>query len=283
MPSGASAPRGRRRRGQGVSAHPPRPGDASLFGYTKLENGSYVPDPTAPHEPFKLLILGQRDTRYELPDAGALAAAVEFVHDYDQRQLYGIMAGVDVLMLAWDRAYRCKFELPQVAGRGGLTTATDTGAATPTPLALADARARADLDSQASSSAFTTLETEVPLLVTDIIAHSYTFLDSSVSIVRPNALPEMDVIGLFRLFPNATDPAVTVEYLTREVAHIYPPPYRPEMHAEVAAMLKAGWRRPRAQWKKKKADLERANLDVLRDLLSSPINQWDPDWQGGRG
>ncbi|WOO80758.1 uncharacterized protein LOC62_03G004284 [Vanrija pseudolonga] len=220
--------------------------DASLFGYTKHTNGSYVPDPASPNAPFKLLILGQQDTRYDLPDPGALRAAVEFVHDYDQRALYGIMAGVDVLMLAWDRAYRY-------------------------------------LDSQASSSAFTTLETEVPLLITDIIAHSYTFLDSSVSIVRPNALPEMDVIGLFRLFPNATDPAVTVEDLTRAVAHIYLPPYRPEMHAEIAAMLKAGWRRPRAQWRKKKAELERANLDVLRDLLSSPINQWDPDWQGGRG
>ncbi|KAL1411855.1 hypothetical protein Q8F55_002828 [Vanrija albida] len=219
--------------------------DPGLWGYRKLANGFFTP--IAPNDPntFKLLILGQRDTGYELPDPGVVAAAVDFVHDYDQHELYGHMAGVDMLLLAWNRAYRY-------------------------------------LDSQASSSAFTTLETEVPLVVTDIITHAYDFLDDSVSIVRPNALPEIDVIGLFRLFPNATHPQVTHEELTRRVAHIYPPPYRPELHEQIATMLKAGWRRPRDNWKKKKADLKKRNLGVLRDVLSSPINQWDPDWQGGR-
>jgi hypothetical protein len=68
----------------------------------------YAIDPADP-ETFKVLILGQRDNRYEdLPDPGPLKEVVEFHGGYNQAELYDYMASTDMLLLGWNGGYRCK-------------------------------------------------------------------------------------------------------------------------------------------------------------------------------
>lgn len=225
--------------------------DGALWGYEYNNNtGQWEPTDPNDEENFKLLIFGERDTRWEaLPDRQSLEHVVEYHEGYSQPELYGYMASTDMLLLAWHGGYRCEPPTGLTDNRPRLTSEQ---------FSLCTSLCR-------SNSSQTTLEVEVPLIATDLMTQSYSFLDPSIAIVRPNTISEMDVVMLFRRFPDSQGkPLRTLERLTKP---LFPAPYPASVHRQAALMLQQGWRRPPRNWQKKKRALNKENKRVWKEVL----------------
>jgi hypothetical protein len=109
----------------------------------------------------------------------------------------------------------------------------------------------------------------VPLVITSQIANAYSFLDPSISIIKPHAISEIDAVMLFRRFPNTE--GKSLPELEKLAAGSFGPPWHKSVPREAAKMLQQGWKRKDSAWKSKKAALHKENSRLIKELLTEEL------------
>ncbi|KAL7418724.1 hypothetical protein Q5752_006407 [Cryptotrichosporon argae] len=203
--------------------------NADMFGY-RFDGDAYVALDADDPSTFKLVLLGEKDPGNALPNPDILRNVVEIRNNVGEDELYATMASTDLIITAWNSAYRY-------------------------------------LDSQASSTMFTTLDVEVPLMTTQTVLDRYEFLDRSIAVVKPHALTDMAAVALFRRFAHVDFAVLSHAEIVDLVAPLYTDPPHAHFIHEVATMLQEGWSRPQSSWAVKKAVIRANNARSLQAMI----------------
>ncbi|KAG8929798.1 hypothetical protein FRC01_003754 [Tulasnella sp. 417] len=120
-----------------------------------------------------------------------------------------------------------------------------------------------------SSTVHTAIMNHVPLIVTRAMLESYPYLTVEGTILRPFALSEMEVIGLFR---GAKVTAQAIEGSNGgskplKLDDLSSPDVSPELANDVRRMLSQGWKRSYQSFDKFKQDIWKKNEEYVGRLL----------------
>ncbi|KAG8886900.1 hypothetical protein FRB98_000816 [Tulasnella sp. 332] len=189
--------------------------DPSAWGYLPLrsDDTSYKPDPRSTIPPFELHLLGGRG-KLDIPKE--LQEVVKIHFNLEARKYWTVLQTMHVILPAFSRGDEYYTSI-------------------------------------ASSTCHSAMQCNVPLLVTRRHRQAYTYLDDSVTIVRPQAISEVLAIKALR-----TD---VMPELERAYAH------NPILENDVKRMLAEGWRRPTSSFEAFKQRIWTKNDELVTRVL----------------
>ncbi|KAG8984518.1 hypothetical protein FRB94_006671 [Tulasnella sp. JGI-2019a] len=186
--------------------------DSTAWGYLPLRSddaaASYQSDPRSAIPPFELHLLGGRG-KLNIPNELKNVVKVHF--NLESRKYWAVLQSMHVIVPAFSRGdeyYTCI----------------------------------------ASSSCHSAMQCNVPLLVTRRLRESYTYLEDSVTIVRPQAISEIQAIKVLR-------------------TGVMPEVDSPTLENDIRRMMVGGWRRSTSQFDAFKQKIWDKNDELVTRVL----------------